>query len=138
MEVFQAIFKISGWSPHCHTAKPSSVASIGASASLGSATPSAQGRGCYAGTDGGARIAARCRILRFTIGNCGASPGTMPSKTSLRFALDATQSCIGADTGWRVRAGPGSIAGSLLLLRRVTPLSRRHVVYFCFGAYIAA
>ena len=33
--------------------------------------------------------------LRFTIGNCAASPGMMQSKTSLRFALDATHSSIG-------------------------------------------
>ncbi len=49
----------------------------------------------YAGTVGGARVVARCRISRAPIGNCGASLGMMPSRTSLRFALDATQSCIG-------------------------------------------
>lgn len=45
--------------------------------------------------DGGARVAARCRIWRFTTGNCAASPEMIQSKTSLRFARHATPSCIG-------------------------------------------
>jgi hypothetical protein len=53
------------------------------------------GSRCYAGTAGGARVAARCRISRFTTGSCVASPGMMQSKTSLRFALHAIHSCIG-------------------------------------------
>src|SRR5579863_8569170 len=53
------------------------------------------GRRCCAGTDGGARVAAQCRISRFTIGNCAATPEMMQRKISLRFATHAIQSCIG-------------------------------------------
>jgi hypothetical protein len=45
--------------------------------------------------DGGARVAARGRISRFTIRDCEASQEMIQSKISLRFALRATQSCIG-------------------------------------------
>ena len=45
--------------------------------------------------DGGARVAARCRISRFIIENFAASLGMIQSRISLHFALHATQSCIG-------------------------------------------
>jgi hypothetical protein len=73
---------------------------------------------CYAGTDGDAKVAARCRISRFTIGNCVASPGMMQSKTSLRFALHATQSFIGKLIEDCFLTGPGTDRLSNLLSHR--------------------
>ena len=61
--------------------------------------------------DGGASVAARCRISRFTIGNCVASPGMIKSRTLLRFALRATQSCI---------AGPSQTFRLLCKVGRMT------------------